>query len=153
MTYLLDTNVWLFGYLEPEVLPEEIQKILDTRDVQLGLSAISVWEAAKKQQVGKLNLKQELNAWLKGALAAHIHLLPLSPEIIADVCDRSGVGSVLAIPILHDRSTIGWLAALSRSPTAFDDQQASTLELVATLLGGPVSLAQSAEAHRATLYP
>ena len=46
VTYLLDTNVWLFGYLEPEVLPEEIQRILDTRDVQLGLSAISVWEAA-----------------------------------------------------------------------------------------------------------
>jgi PIN domain nuclease of toxin-antitoxin system len=84
VTFLLDTNVWLFGYLEPEVLPEEIQRILDTRDVQLGLSAISVWEAAKKQQVGKLDLKQELNAWLKGALAAHIHMLPLSPEIIAD---------------------------------------------------------------------
>jgi PIN domain nuclease of toxin-antitoxin system len=84
VTFLLDTNVWLFGYLEPEVLPEEIQRILDTRDVQLGLSAISVWEAAKKQQVGKLDLKQELNAWLKGALAAHIHLLPLSTEIIAD---------------------------------------------------------------------
>ena len=84
MTHLMDTNVWLFGYLEPEVLPEEIQMILDTRDVQLGLSVISVWEAAKKHQVGKLDLKQELNAWLKGALAAHIHLLPLTPEIITD---------------------------------------------------------------------
>ena len=84
MTFLLDTNVWLFGYLEPEVLPEAIQTILDKREVQLGVSAISVWEAAKKHQIGKLDLKQELNVWLKGALAAHIHLLPLTPEIIAD---------------------------------------------------------------------
>ena len=84
MTVLLDTNVWLFGYLEPEVLPDAIQAVLDQRDVQLGLSAISVWEAAKKHQVGKLDLKQELGMWLKGALAAHIHLLPLTPEIIAD---------------------------------------------------------------------
>ena len=84
MTFLLDTNVWLFGYLEPEVLPEEIQAALDTPDVQLGLSVISAWEAAKKHQVGKLNLKSELKTWLKGALAAHIHLLPLTPEIIAD---------------------------------------------------------------------
>ena len=60
MTLLLDTNVWLFGYLEPEVLPEAIQAMLDHRDVQLGLSAISVWEAAKKHQVGKLDLKLTL---------------------------------------------------------------------------------------------
>jgi len=84
VTILLDTNVWLFGYLEPEVLPEAIRAILDKRDVQFGLSAISAWEAAKKHQVGKLELKQELGAWLAGALAAHIQLLPLTAEIIAD---------------------------------------------------------------------
>lgn len=84
MTILLDTNVWLFGYLEPEVLPEAIRAILDKRDVQFGLSAISAWEAAKKHQVGKLELKQELGVWLAGALAAHIQLLPLTAEIIAD---------------------------------------------------------------------
>lgn len=84
MTFLLDTNVWLFGYFEPEVLPEEIKAILDQRDIQFGLSAISVWEAAKKHQIGKLELKQELSVWLKGALAAHIQLLALTPEIIAD---------------------------------------------------------------------
>jgi len=84
VTILLDTNVWLFGYLEPEVLPEAIRAILDKRDVQFGLSAISAWEAAKKHQVGKLELKQELGVWLAGALAAHIQLLPLTAEIIAD---------------------------------------------------------------------
>ncbi len=84
VTLLLDTNVWLFGYLEPEVLPAGIQTLLAGRNAQFGLSAISLWEAAKKHRVGKLELKQELGVWLRGAVAAHIQMLPLTPEIIAD---------------------------------------------------------------------
>ena len=84
MTFLLDTNVWIFGYLEPDSLPEEIQRLFDRRDAQFGLSAISLWEVGKKHQIGKLELRQELGVWLKGAIASHIHVLPLSPEIVAD---------------------------------------------------------------------
>jgi PAS domain S-box-containing protein len=74
-----------------------------------------------------------------------------SPEILGDVCDRSGVGSVLAIPILNDRATIGWLVALARSPAAFDDQRASTLAMISTLVGGPIAQAQAAETRRSLL--
>ena len=49
-----------------------------------GLCAISLWEVAKKHQRGKLELKQELGVWLRGAVAAHIQLLPLTPEVVAD---------------------------------------------------------------------
>ena len=84
MTFLLDTNVWLFGYLDVEALPEDIRAILEQRDAQFGLSAISLWEVGKKHQIGKLDLKQELATWLKGAVAAHIQVLPLTPEIVAD---------------------------------------------------------------------
>ena len=84
MTYLLDTNVWLYGANEPDKLPENIQKILDERDAQFGLSAISLWEVAKKHQIGKLELAQELGMWLRGAVAAHIQLLPLTPDVVAD---------------------------------------------------------------------
>ena len=55
-----------------------------------GLSAISLWEVGKKHQIGKLELKQELSVWLKGALAAHIQLLPLTPEIVADAMSLPG---------------------------------------------------------------
>ncbi|MEP6620834.1 MAG: ATP-binding protein [bacterium] len=72
-----------------------------------------------------------------------------SPEIMADVCDRNGIRAMMAIPLLHDRGTIGWLAVLALTPAAFDDQRASTLELMATLLGGPVSQALAQEAKRA----
>ncbi len=74
-----------------------------------------------------------------------------SPAILGDVCDRLGVGSVRAIPILHDQVTIGWLAVLARSPHAFDEQHANTIELMSTLLGAPVAQAQAAEARRSLL--
>ena len=84
MTFLLDTNVWLFGANEPEALPEEIQELLGGRDAQFGLSAISLWEVGKKHQLGKLELRQELGVWLKGAIASHIQVLPITPEVVAD---------------------------------------------------------------------
>ena len=74
-----------------------------------------------------------------------------SPEILGDVCDRSGIGSLMAVPILNDRATIGWLAVLARAPRAFDDARASTLALMCPLLGGPLAQAQAAEARRALL--
>lgn len=90
MTFLLDTNVWLFAANAPEVLPREIHTILDKRDAQFGLSAISLWEVGKKHQIGKLELNQELGSWLKGALAAHIRVLPITPEVVADAMSLPG---------------------------------------------------------------
>ncbi len=72
-----------------------------------------------------------------------------SSEILAEACNRRGIRSVMAIPLLHDRATIGWIAVLARSARAFDDDKASTLELLATLLGGPLTQAQAHETKRA----
>ena len=84
MTYLLDTNAWIFGYLNDGALPAEIQELLAQKNAQFGLSAISLWEVGKKHQIGKLQLHQALGAWLKGATAANIQVLPLTPEVVAD---------------------------------------------------------------------
>jgi PIN domain nuclease of toxin-antitoxin system len=84
MKYLLDTSVWFRGAAEPATMPEDLREILGRHDVQFGLSAISLWEVGKKNQIGKLPLKKDLGAWLKEAVAACITLLPLTPEIIAD---------------------------------------------------------------------
>ena len=84
MTLLLDTNAWVMGYLDSGALPEEVRTVLGKRDASFGLSAISLWEVGKKHQIGKLELKQSLATWLKGAVGAHIHVLPLSSEIVAD---------------------------------------------------------------------
>jgi PIN domain nuclease of toxin-antitoxin system len=84
VTHLLDTNVWLWAYLDTGALPEDVRSIVDERGAQFALSAISLWEVGKKHQIGKLDLKQELGIWLRGAVASHIQVLPLTSEIIAD---------------------------------------------------------------------
>ncbi len=84
MKYLLDTSVWFRGAAEPETVPEDLRQILDLRDSQFGLSAISLWEVGKKNQIGKLPLEKELGAWLREAVATRIMLLPLTTEIVTD---------------------------------------------------------------------
>ena len=84
MTYLFDTNIWIFGANSPDSLPDEIKELMARPGEQFGLSAISLWEVGKKHQCGKLQLDQALGAWLKGATAANIHVLPLTPEVVAD---------------------------------------------------------------------
>ena len=84
MRYLCDTSVWLRGATEPGTLPEQLQKILARKDEAFGLSAISLWEVGKKHQIGKIDLKKDLAAWLREAVANHIQLLPITADIVAD---------------------------------------------------------------------
>lgn len=84
MRYLLDSNVWLMSSLREQVLPTDIQKIVGDADETLGLSVFSLWEAAKKHQLGKLPLPMDLSSWLKAALPRQVHVLPLTADIIVE---------------------------------------------------------------------
>jgi PIN domain nuclease of toxin-antitoxin system len=81
--YLLDTSVWLRGYYEPDTVPEEPRRVLASATEQFGLSAISLWEVAKKHQLGKLALDRDLG-WFRHAIGGNLDVLPLTPEIVAD---------------------------------------------------------------------
>lgn len=84
MKYLLDTSVWLRGYLEPDTIPTSVRRILSNAQEIFGLNVISLWEVAKKQQRGKLRLSNNLNQWFTNALGSNVQVLPLTPEIILD---------------------------------------------------------------------
>jgi PIN domain nuclease of toxin-antitoxin system len=84
MRYLLDTSVWLRGYFEPDSVPTREGQMLGRAGEVFGLSAISLWEVGKKHQTGKLPLPKELAAWFKDALGVNIHLVPLTPEVVAE---------------------------------------------------------------------
>ena len=58
--------------------------------VMLGLSAISLWEAGKKCQIGKLRLPSELGVWLMNAVAVNVNLLPITPQVVADAMKLPG---------------------------------------------------------------
>ena len=83
---LLDTHIWYWWVSDsPRLSPRQRELIKTHRNDGLGLSAISIWEVAKKNQLGKLDLNQPLDDWLRGALNyPGITLLPLSSEILVE---------------------------------------------------------------------
>ena len=81
--YLLDTNIWLWMVEEPQRLSAEIATIVKNADnYPFFLSAISVWEVAKKVSLGKLGLSIPVRDWLdKATQDQFIHILPLSVNV------------------------------------------------------------------------
>ena len=84
MRYLLDSSAWMRAALNADTLPATVRSFLDDPDEILGLSVISLWEAAKKHQRGRLPMPMELTAWLKAAVPHHVKVLPLTNDIIVD---------------------------------------------------------------------
>lgn len=65
MTYLLDTQTFLWLSTTPEILPLRVQEITADRSVDLVLSIVTPWEMAIKTGLGKLhaaNLLDEFEA-------------------------------------------------------------------------------------------
>ena len=92
MIYLLDTCAWLRLLNEPETLSDAASTVLSGSDVStVGLSSISIWEVAKKESLGKLELKQASQTWLREACAVKgVDTIPLSHEIVWDSCHLPG---------------------------------------------------------------
>jgi PIN domain nuclease of toxin-antitoxin system len=83
--YLLDTSVWLRAVHEPDSIPAAHRRLLNSPSETFGLSAISLWEVAKKVQVGKLLLDKPLRLWFETHLTANMVLLPLDEDVMGDI--------------------------------------------------------------------
>ena len=83
MKYLLDTNIWLLMLEDHNLIPPHIKAIVhDQNNYPFFLSAISVWEVAKKVSIGKLSLSIPIRDWLSQATRKpFIEVVPLSVEI------------------------------------------------------------------------
>ena len=84
MKYLLDTGAWLRAVNEPHTIPADTLRLLHTPREMFGLAAISLWEVAKKVQIGKLLLPKDLAAWFADALAPNVDVLPLTAEVATE---------------------------------------------------------------------
>ncbi|HMO54578.1 MAG TPA: type II toxin-antitoxin system VapC family toxin [Tepidiformaceae bacterium] len=78
---VVDTHVWIWWVTGARSLSR--RQVASLRDApEVGLSAISVWEVAKKAERQKLDLDRPLDEWLDQALGhSKLRLIPLSPEI------------------------------------------------------------------------
>ena len=90
--YLLDTNVWLWMVEEPSHIPARMQDIVNNADnYPFCLSAISVWEVAKKVSLGKLRLSVPIQEWIvKATNDTYIHILPLSIQVSVESTQLPG---------------------------------------------------------------
>jgi len=70
MKYLLDTHVWLWSLAAPEKLHRRARQIVAKASSELYLSPISLWETFHLHHRKRVNLRNDFNVWLAGALSA-----------------------------------------------------------------------------------
>ena len=83
MKYVLDTHVWIWGLDSAERLPARVrQLLLEPANLPFGLSAISPWEALKKESLGRLKLSCPGRVWVTRAVRdPFVALLPLGLDV------------------------------------------------------------------------
>ena len=84
MKYLLDTGAWLRAVNRAQTIPARTLRVLEAPRETFGLAAISLWEVAKKVQVGKLSLPRDLAGWFADALAPNLEVLPLERDVVTE---------------------------------------------------------------------
>lgn len=80
---VLDTCAWLWWLHDPERLTARARERLEaeSRAGRLVVSAISVWEVALKQALGKLDLPMDIRTWYTQALTyPRTHVEDVTPE-------------------------------------------------------------------------
>lgn len=70
MNLLLDTHTLLWALTDPERLGPQARPAIEKPDNHIRASAVSAWEIAVKQQIGKLRLPAPAMQWLPSAIQA-----------------------------------------------------------------------------------
>ena len=82
---ILDTHIWIWA-INGEITrlsTEGLEAIeIASKNNQLGVSAISVWEVGMLESKGRIQCRKVCLDWVRDALSAPgLRLLPLTPEI------------------------------------------------------------------------
>ncbi|MBW4661934.1 MAG: type II toxin-antitoxin system VapC family toxin [Drouetiella hepatica Uher 2000/2452] len=93
MKILLDTHIFLWFISGNTKLSTDVQDAIRDPDNEVYLSAISVWEAIVKYQIGKLPLPEHPGTYLPKQRDLH--------QIISLALDESSVVQLAKLPPLH----------------------------------------------------
>ncbi len=69
MNILLDTQIWLWSFLEKRRIKKRLTAALEDPENQLWLSPVSVWEAMVLFQKGQIEIASDPGLWVRQALA------------------------------------------------------------------------------------
>lgn len=89
MLTLLDTHAWVWWVTADRRLPARLVQLIMTAAKAEGvwISAISVWEVAKKVEKRQLVLDRPLESWMEAALARDgLSVAELTPPILLASC-------------------------------------------------------------------
>ncbi len=82
MKLLLDTHIWIWGASGSERLAPRVLQELEKADNELWLSPISLWELGMLFERGRVDVDQDLDAWVSRALRAFpLHEAPITNEV------------------------------------------------------------------------
>ena len=85
MTYLLDTQAWIWSVLDHPRLSRRARAALSASDDVVGVAAISLKEAAWHLARGRVVVNEALGPWplwlRKAAAVPHIVVLPLTVDV------------------------------------------------------------------------
>ena len=83
MKFLLDTHAFLWMQDQPEMLSEQVNKVLADNANQVFLSLASLWEIQIKLSLGKLSVSKPLSeVVIQQTTANSLRLLEITPEHI-----------------------------------------------------------------------
>jgi PIN domain nuclease of toxin-antitoxin system len=91
MTYLLDTHAWIQRALD-EPLPSLVDQTLRRHAEALAIADISLWEAAKLVELGRLELAIPLSEFFRLAITPELTVLPITPAIAERVTSLEASG-------------------------------------------------------------
>lgn len=103
---LLDTHIWLWGLLEPERISARVATALESKDSELWLSPVSIWEVVVLHQKRRIGLSGDIETWLDQALRKRpLREAPVTYEVAREM-------GRLKLP--HRDPADGFLAATAR---------------------------------------
>ena len=91
MTLLLDTHAWIQRAIG-EPIPRAAERVLGECPDELAIADISLWEAAKLVELGRLKLSVSLEEFFELAITPELTVLPVTPAIAERVSTLEASG-------------------------------------------------------------
>jgi PIN domain nuclease of toxin-antitoxin system len=91
VTHLLDTHAWIQRALG-EPLPSVVERTLTENSDGLAIADVSLWEAAKLVELGRLELAVSLAEFFRLAVTSDLTVLSISPAVAERVATLEADG-------------------------------------------------------------
>jgi PIN domain nuclease of toxin-antitoxin system len=86
MKLLLDTHIWIWHIGTPDKLRKRVADAIEDRANELWLSPVSIWELSVLVEKGRIELDDDLDAWVSRALAnGAVREAPLTNDVALEV--------------------------------------------------------------------